>query len=63
MKLFEKQWRYHITFRGATSLLIVVSPPFEVRNIWLADRNAKIEVDPSQNAELEFGFFCGEPCE
>jgi len=61
--LFMKQWRNHITFWGATSLLIVVSPPFEVRYIWLADCNWKNTVDSSRNAKLEFGLLLWEPCE
>jgi len=60
--LFKKQWRNPITFLGASSLLIV-SPPFEVRYVWLADWNWKNTVDPSRNAKLELNHFCGEPCE
>jgi len=44
-------------FWGPTSLLIVVSPPFEVRYIWFADLNWKNTVDPPRNAKLEFGLF------
>jgi len=42
---------------GATSLLIVESPPFEVLFIRFADWNWKNTVDPSRNGKLDFGLF------